>query len=101
MSEQCLFVQSEERQDKERRVSYVFTVCRLDKGLIVGAPIEIWQRETPDGDVPECCPVIATVEYGVRQFSKDGVKQTQPYIRSISEVQLVNIPVPITPSKVY
>jgi len=96
MSEQCLFVQAENRLDKNNRASFVFTVCKLDKGLITSSPINIWQREDPNGDFPEVCPFVACVDWSVRQYStKEGGTQTQPFIVGISDAQPVEIPPPL------
>jgi len=88
MSAQNLVIQFEERQDADKRFSYNITYVKIDRGIIVGSPIQIWQRETPSGDVPEALPFVANVELGVRQFrDKEGKQQSQPFVNAFTNAR--------------
>jgi len=90
MSAQNLVIQFDERQDADKRFSYNITYVRIERGIIVGSPIQIWQRETPGGDVPQALPFVAELELDVRQFrGKDGVLQTQSYVQSFKNAHPV------------
>jgi len=93
MSAQYLFIQLDERQDAEKRSSYNMTFVELnDKGLVVAAPITIWQREDFAGEIPPTLPFVAEVDVGFRQFrGKDGMYQTQPVVRQFIKAKPVKI----------
>jgi len=85
MSAQNLVIQFEERQDADKRYSYNITYVRTERGIVVGAPIQLWQRETPAGDIPQALPFVAEVELGVRQFrDKEGKLQSQSFVQAFN-----------------
>jgi len=67
----------------------------------MGNPINIWQRQDPNADVPEKCPFVAQVDWDVHQFTKDGVLQSQPIIVGIDDIQPVNVPPPLLTNSKY
>jgi len=89
-----LVVQNNERVDANKRVSYTVTFVEIDlkTGLCTDDPFEIWQRETPEGDVPSNLPFIADIEFGMRQYrNKEGIKVSDSYIKFFKNARAAKI----------
>jgi len=92
MSAKNLVIQFHERQDADKRFSYNITYVRVERGVIVGDPVQIWQRETPAGETPAALPFIAEIELDVRQFrDKEGKLQSQSFVQAFHEAQPVEL----------
>jgi len=90
MSAQNLIVQFDERQDETKRFSFNITYVKVERGVIVSSPVQIWQRETPGGDIPQALPFIADIELDVRQFrNKEGNIVTQSFIAAFKNAKPV------------